>query len=60
LQENLGDTPTGAEDSRPDRNGEHSLDDNHQRPLAPDVQAAQNNTAETSMVQTMSGAQNWM
>jgi len=46
LQEKLGDTPTGAEDSRPDRNGQHSLDDNHQRPLASDVQAAENNTGE--------------
>jgi len=46
LQEKLGDTPTGAEDSRTDRNGQHSLDDNHQRPLASDVQAAENNTGE--------------
>jgi len=46
LQEKLGDAPTRAEDSRPDRNGQHSLDDNHQRPLTSDVQAARNNMAD--------------
>ncbi|KAJ6845913.1 bZIP transcription factor 68-like [Iris pallida] len=47
LKEKLGDAPRGADDPRFDINGQHSGDDNHQRPLDSGVQTGQTDPAES-------------
>lgn len=48
LKEKLGEVPRGADDPRVDRNGQHSGDDSHQRPLDSDVHAGQVDPAESA------------